>query len=127
VLQVLGAAVTCKFSDIRSAQLWLNTVVRVDEGLHLMSDILVDTLASLQRTGVPAFIDQELPGLCDATLEALHSISTFQGCLTRGVPQHVDSTLSFTEHSPKISLVGLGSFSRHGMTPFICKVFFKDH
>ncbi|CAL8468368.1 g7908 [Coccomyxa elongata] len=71
-------------SDLCSADLWLASAVNVSGSIRLVSDILQDTLAKLHRTGMPAFIDQELPDLCDTILEALHSKITFQGCLTRG-------------------------------------------
>lgn len=84
-LQVLGARATCTCSDLCSADLWLASAVNVSGSIRLVSDILQDTLAKLHCTGMPAFIDQELPDLCDTILEALHSKITFQGCLTRGV------------------------------------------
>lgn len=80
-----GSNVTCTCKDLSFAELWLASALDVSQRMRLVSDILQDTLAGLQRTGMPAFICQDLPDLCFTVLEALHSNATFQGCLTKGL------------------------------------------
>lgn len=101
---MLGSKATCTCNDLGSAELWLASAVSIGQGLRLVSDILQDTLAGLQRTGIPAFTSQDLPDLCFTTLEALHSNPTFQGCLTRGLTPTGLRLLAWQSHAGSDSL-----------------------
>lgn len=94
-LQVLPISAVCTRQDIQQAELWLASAIDLQSDQpRLASDSLQEVASQLQQTGVPAFLHEELPQLCDAILEALHSSSAFYGCLTQGMkPETLPQTL----------------------------------